>query len=417
MLNIISNAVGVCSAALSKIKKVSQPVTKFVLHILPLWLGMNCRLTFMNMQRWGGRNEKSYRSMFSKTFDWFSFNYEVVKACFGNRKVIAVFDPSYISKSGKKTYGLAKFYSGTAGRALSGLEIGCLAFVGVSDHTALHALAVQSPTPASLHSKGKTLVDHYVRVLSDHVEQIKALTPYVVVDGYFMKKDFINPLLELGLQIITKTRSDANLRYLYKGKQKDRGRKRVCDGKIDTGRVDGRRLRCICSNKQRDVFAGDVYSVLLQRKVLAAFIYYKDPKTGQYKTTKKGKVKPEIVISTDTALTARTMEAYYDLRFQVEFLIRDSKSYAGLDDCQARGKEKLHNHFNIAMTAVSVAKAAYYLSLNRKERAGFSMADVKMIHMNELIANRIFSILDVDPSSEKYQQAYENCLNFGRLRA
>ena len=68
---------------------------------------------------------------------------------------------------------------------------------------------------------------------------------------------------------------------------------------------------------------------------------------------------------------------YYDLRYQVEFLIRDSKSYAGLEDCQARKKEKLHNHFNISMTAVSVAKAAYYLSLPKKQRDGFSMVSPK----------------------------------------
>jgi hypothetical protein len=107
----------------------------------------------------------------------------------------------------------------------------------------------------------------------------------------------------------------------------------------------------------------------------------------------------------------------YDLRYQVEFLIRDSKSYAGLEDCQARSKEKLNNHFNIAMTAVSLAKAAYFLSLSRKEREGFSMADVKMIYMNELITNRIFSILDIDPCCEKYKQPYEDCLNFARYRA
>ncbi|MEI6950670.1 hypothetical protein V9K67_26030 [Paraflavisolibacter sp. H34] len=160
-----------------------------------------------------------------------------------------------------------------------------------------------------------------------------------------------------------------------------------------------------------------VYSALLCRKVLAAFIYYKEEKTGQYKTDKKGRTRPEILIATDTDLTARRMDKYYEPRFQVEFLIRDSKSYAGLEDCQARSEQKLHNHCNIAMTAVSVAKAAYYFPVAKKERAGFSMADIKMIHMNELIANRIFSILDLDPSCEKYQQAFENCLSFGRLRA
>jgi hypothetical protein len=157
--------------------------------------------------------------------------------------------------------------------------------------------------------------------------------------------------------------------------------------------------------------------VRLKRKVLVAIIYYKDEETGAYLTDKKGRINPDILIATDTTMKPRVMCHYFDLRYQVEFLIRDAKSYAGLQDCQARSKEKLHNHFDIAPTSVSVAKAAYFLPLPRKERQGFSMADAKMLNMNELIANRIFSILDIDPSCQKYRQAYEDCLNFGRLRA
>ena len=67
MLKTISNAFEVVNTTLGKITKVSRPIRKFILHILPLWLAMNCRMVFMNMQRWAGRSEKSYRSMFSKT--------------------------------------------------------------------------------------------------------------------------------------------------------------------------------------------------------------------------------------------------------------------------------------------------------------------------------------------------------------
>ncbi len=165
------------------------------------------------------------------------------------------------------------------------------------------------------------------------------------------------------------------------------------------------------------MYAGVVYSVQLQRKVLAAFSYYKDKKTGKYKTDTKNKIKVDIVITTDTEMKPKELCSYYGLRFQVEFLIRDAKSYCGLQDSQARSKQKLHNHFNIAMTAVSVAKAAYYLPVPSRQREGFSMADIKMMHMNELITHRIFSNLAIDPSCKKYQQAYEDCLNFGRLRA
>ena len=297
------------------------------------------------------------------------------------------------------------------------MELGCLCFVGVEEHSALHALAVQSPTPESLHRKGKTLVQHYVSVILERIKQIKALTAYLVVDGYFMKRDFIAPLLAQGLHIITKARRDANLRYVYKGKQKDRGRRRICDGKIDVSHLDKRRIERVCSDKEKDIYAGVVYSVPLKRKVLAAFIYYKDGKTGTYKTDKTGKVKPQIIIATGIEMQPKVMCPYYGLRFQVEFLIRDAKSYCGLGDCQARSKQKLHSHFNMALTAVSVAKAAYYLPVPKQQRESFSMMDVKMMHMNELITHRIFFNLDINPSCKKYQQAYENSLNFGRLRA
>ena len=108
---------------------------------------------------------------------------------------------------------------------------------------------------------------------------------------------------------------------------------------------------------------------------------------------------------------------YYGLRFQVEFLIRDAKQHAGLEDCMARDKNKLHAHFNIAMTVVSIAKAAYHLSVPAEQRGSFSMADIKMMHMNQLITKRIFSNLALNLNCRKIKRIYNQCLNFGRLRA
>jgi hypothetical protein len=53
----------------------------------------------------------------------------------GSRFVIA-FDPSYINKSGKKTPGLGWYWSGCAGQAKWGLEIGGLAAIDLDNHTA-----------------------------------------------------------------------------------------------------------------------------------------------------------------------------------------------------------------------------------------------------------------------------------------
>ena len=400
-----SNALQVAEATIGKVKVVSGPVAKFVVHILELWLSMNCRYVFTNMERWGTRIEKSYRAMFGKFFDWSRFNYELVKHHAGV-EIICVFDPFFVKKSGKKTYGIGQFWSGVAGRALRGIEVGCLCFVDVAAGTALHALAKQTPSVASLQKKGKTLVDHYVGVIQNQVKQILSLTRYLAVDGYFAKKEFLQPLVKKGLHLITKLRRDANLRYLYQGEPKGgKGRPKLYEGKVDVKSLDKGKVPLCYRDKEVAVYIGILYAVQFKMKVLVAFVFY------------KGKTNPEIIMSTDEEMDGLLMCRYYGLRFQVEFLIRDAKQHTGLEDCQARSKEKLHTHFNIALTAVSVAKCAYWLPLPEEQRGSFSIADVKMLHMNTLITERIFENLDVDLNDKKIKQLYEDCLNFGRLRA
>ena len=202
--------------------------------MVDLWLGMNCRYRFSNMVRWGCMSDKSYRNAFGREFDWFAFNETLIRENCG-KEMLAVFDPSYIKKSGKQTFGMGTWWSGVSQRALRGLEIGCLAFVDVAAHTALHGVTVHTPGKAGLEEKGKNLVQHYTDIVTTRIDSILRLTRYLAVDGYFMKKEFIRPLLSKGLHIITKARADANMNYLYKGSQKGRGRKRIYDGKIDIG--------------------------------------------------------------------------------------------------------------------------------------------------------------------------------------
>ncbi len=312
MLKTQSNALKVVEATLGKVTGVTKPVSKFIIHTVELWLGMNCRYVFSNMERWGKMTEKSYRSGFEKSFDWFKFNYALVhQHC--STELIAVFDPSFIRKSGKQTYGVGMFWSGVSQKALRGLEVGCLAFVDVVNTTAMHGIAEQTPSPASLKAKGKTLVTHYVSIIEKHLEDIKSVSRYLVVDGYFMKQDFIQPLFSKGLHIITKARSDANLKYLYKGRQSSsKGRPKLYDGKVNVTAIDKRRIKHCYSDKNMKVYAAVLYCVQLKQKVLAAFVYY------------AGKEKPEIIVSTDIEMEVEKMCRYYGLRFQIEFLIRDA---------------------------------------------------------------------------------------------
>jgi hypothetical protein len=284
------------------------------------------------------------------------------------------------------------------------LEVGVLCFVDTVAGNALHALAEQTPSTATLKERGKTPIDHYVGVLKGHLKQIKQLTRYL--DGDFMKREFIQPLFTKGLQVITKARRDANLKYRYKGlRSHTKGRPGLYEGKVDISCIDRRRIRCCYRDSEVKVYSAVLYAVGLKRAVLVAFVYGKD------------KEQPEIIISTDTEMEVMTLCRYYGLCFQVEFLIRDAKQYSGLEDCQCRSKQKLYTHFNVALTVVSLAKAAYWLPLPVERRGSFSMADIKMWHMNPLLTDRIFENLDLELNNRKIKHLYHQCLNFGRLRA
>lgn len=64
----------------------------------------------------------------------------------------------------------------------------------------------------------------------------------MVVDGYFMKSGFVEPLQKKGFKVITKMRRDGNLGEVYKGlKSRGRGRPKMYGAKIDLKRIDKRK--------------------------------------------------------------------------------------------------------------------------------------------------------------------------------
>ena len=79
--------------------------------------------------------------------------------------------------------------------------------IDVVDGTAYHLLAKQTSP-----DKIKSRMSQYVLMIRDAAARLLAISRYVVVDGYFMKSTFIEPLQKEGFKVITKMRSDGNLK-------------------------------------------------------------------------------------------------------------------------------------------------------------------------------------------------------------
>ncbi len=393
------------NASLQKLENLSKPRFKFFSTVLELWLGLPVRYTMLNLGRIGGYCEKSIRLHFEKLFDFVSFNTGIIKKSCG-KDLIAAFDPSYIPKSGKQTPGLGKWWSGKDQCTLKGLEISCLSIVDVTAGTAMSLEAVQTPSKEVLQAKNLNLVSHYVSIIKKQMPALKAMIKYLVADGYFMKHDFIAPLLKEGLHIITKMRPDADLRYTYNGtKQSRRGRPKLYEGKVDCTSIDKGRIKKFDEDEQVIYYSGIVYCIALKKLVRILYMQQKD--TKRY----------EIFLCTDTFIEPDLIIKYYRLRFQIEFLIRDAKQHCGLEECQARSENKLYFHFNMALSAVSVAKAALWLSLPKEKREAFSMRNIKLMYYNKIITERIFSNLALDLNCKKIKRLYNQCLDIGALAA
>ena len=79
------------------------------------------RFNFENLARYSKYNELTHRRQFSKHLDWLKLNVGLID--FSQSTFIGVIDCSFISKSGKKTFGLDNFWSGVAQVAKQGLEL------------------------------------------------------------------------------------------------------------------------------------------------------------------------------------------------------------------------------------------------------------------------------------------------------
>lgn len=402
-LDALNKSDALIGAIIAKMTGINKARKKFMFSILNLYLGLRGRYNFLNMARYGDYSEQTFRNQFDKPFDFIDFNATLIKMhCSGH--LINAFDPSYIPKSGKETAHIGMFWSGCAQKALRGIEIGGFAVVDVDNNTAFSLEAVQTPSTTELKSEEKTLVKHYASLVIERKETLLSFSRYLVVDGYFAKREFIKPITEqTGLEIISKMRSDANLYYIYNGKPTGmRGRPKTVDGKIKMQQIDKRRLKLCHEDKETRIYEGIVYSKSLKRKIKLSYV---EQDSGAY----------AVLFSTDLSLDGQTIYFYYKARYQIEFLFRDAKQFCGLSHCQARNENKMHFHFNASLSAVSIAKATYYLKDRKVNSTSFSMSDVKTMHLNKIMADRIFANLDFDLSCKKIRRVYLDALWLGKI--
>jgi IS4 transposase len=133
--------------------------------------------------------------------------------------------------------------------------------------------------------------------------------------------------------------------------------------------------------------------------------------------SKEGKeVARKLYGATDLEMDGVEVVNFYRARFQIEFLYRDAKQHCGLNDCQARSKNKLDFHFNAALTTVNLAKVQW-LKNRKSEREPFSMANYKTQCNNMLMLELFIRRFAINPNTRKNQKIINQLCDYGLIAA
>ena len=276
-----------------------------------------------------------------------------------------------------------------------------MAWLDITDNCA-YGLSVEQTPPSNKGVEPQaTRMDAYLeqvqRVVRDHhLHHLR----YVIADGSYSNRKFLDGIRALGMHQIGKLRRDANLRYLYQGPGRPGpGRPKTYDGKVRWD--DLSRFERVHSEDDTVVLYHQVLNHVHLRRNLRVVLVV-DTRT-QRRT---------LLFSSDTDLDVQRLYRSYKARFQIEFLFRDAKQFTSLSGCQARSQAKLHFHFNASMSALTFSK----LEARQQGGAGeFSMASLKRRAFNQHLLERISQHLAQGHSLEKSSPHYQDLCNYGTI--
>jgi hypothetical protein len=393
------------NAVLKRMSSIKKPQRTFLIILLTTLMYLPGKATFRNLGRYSDLHEKTYSRGFRRDFNFVQFNTLSLSDWVTNGHTWAVaIDCSFSPKSGQQTYGLDYFYNSQHSRSEKGLELSTLALIDVDYNTAYHFSSRQTP---KLDDPKETRVDWYLKHLRDDRSALPLGVRYVLADGYYSKTKFINGVQALGLQLVCKLRQDANLRWLYQGPQKKRGRPKQYDGKVRFLQPELARFESVGTADGIQLYTAVINGVQFKRNIRIVYLI----------KTVGDRPQTALLFSTDTDLAASEIYRLYKARFQIEFLFRDAKQFTGLSDCQARGQKALHFHFNASMTALNLLKLEDRQRTRGANRSVISIASWKVRKFNEHLLDRFSSILGLDFSSIKSSLEFETLCNYGAIAA
>ncbi len=426
---------------------VTMTTVRQLSRIAVALLAMTGRVTMRGIARWTGRGG-SYRTVqrfFATAIPWahvlwLFFRQHLFQA---DDVYLLAGDEVVVTKAGKHTFGLDRFFSSLYQHPVPGLAFFSLALVSTTERRAFPIrldqvvrtdaekaaskakAAAKKPKAAAPkrkpgRPKGSTNKPKTDVTLSPELQRIQMLVcellqliagwlplTYLVLDGHFGNSAACHMAQQCGLQLISKLRSDAALYEPYAGPYQGRGPRRKYGAKLDYAALPQQYL-------QHTAVEGPLETRIYQAELLHkefgqplnVVIIEKLNRTTQ----KRGHV---ILFSSDLTLAYDTLIEYYSLRFQIEFTFRDAKQYWGLEDFMNVKGTAVTNAANLALFMVNLV----YVLLRdvRQHDPAWSVLDLKAVCRGYRYVLETIKLLPDQPDEDILAQLLRQVANLGRI--
>lgn len=436
-------------ALLQNIAPLFEKTTfKQMSRIVFAMLASSGRITMLGLSRWSEKGG-SYRTIqrFYRTYlPWAALHWKYFQSCFleTGDEYIAAGDESIVSKAGKQTFGMDRFFAGLQQRVIPGLSFFVFSLVNVREEHSYPLQIMQTVKsieekaasktkikakqnkklqdkkkpgrPKGSKNKDRKEVDlnpELLRIqksLRTFLDTIKGKIKlvYLAMDGHFGNYPSAFMVRQAGLHLISKLRSDAALyETCFFEEHKKRGPKPKYGAKLNLSKIDPKYLKetSIEDHIRTDRYQGQFFNKEFAFPLNVVIIVKTNLDTGSMAHV--------ILFSTDLVLAYDKMTKFYSLRFQLEFNFRDAKQYWGLEDFMNIKETAVTNAANLSFFMVNFSFAL--LKPFRKHDQEYSILDLKSHYRGLRYATETIKMLPEKPDGILLAEIFQKIALLGAI--
>lgn len=421
--------------------------------IVTALLAMTGRATMLGISRWAGEGG-SYRTVqrfFNTPIAWVKVHWCLIRHCFLSSDDVFIIagDETVVTKSGKITYGIDRFFSSLYDKVVPGLSFFTFSLISTKHRTSFPLMIqqivrseekttcaedlsftenckenqnkskpkkkIRPGRPKGSKNKNKESINlsPYLCFIQSMLKKVLhiigncTIITYIVLDGAFGNNNALQMIKQCEMHLISKLHRNSALFLPYSGKYSGRGKRKKYGDRLNYDNIPKEYLKETTCEKSIQT---EIYQMTLLHKLFAKQLNVVIIVKTNLKTPARSHV---ILFSSDLDLLYGKLIDYYSLRFQIEFNFRDAKQYWGLEDFMNVKKTPVNNAVNMAFFMVNLSHDL--INKFHKNNPLFGVQDLKAYFRAGKYLDETLKLIPEKPDPILIQQIFAQITKIGGI--